>query len=73
VLYQNDGKVSDQNLALKKAKEGSEELFNRLRELGIIKPVKVNFKITEVDPEVRIEYIRGRVEEVVTKIFGMKR
>lgn len=80
-MYQAGGVISDRDIVLKDAKEGSQELFNRMRELRIIKPPKVNFKLGRAkyvpeflggnvwkdssDPAKRIEYIKSTIEKVV--------
>jgi len=71
-LYDNNGRLSAENLALRTANDVSKELFYRLRELNVIKGAKVNFKFT-CDPEKRIEDIRKQIERVVAKVFNLKR
>ncbi|CAF4133432.1 unnamed protein product [Rotaria sp. Silwood2] len=72
ILYNNDGKISEENLSLRTANEVSKELWCRLREVTVIKEAKVYFKFTN-DPEKRIENIQKQVENVVKKVFGLKR
>jgi preprotein translocase subunit SecA len=88
-MYKAGGVISDRDIVLKDAKEGSQELFNRMRELRIIKPPKVNFKLGRAkyvpeflggnvwkdssDPAKRIEYIKSKIEKVVQEVFGLER
>ncbi|CAF3446708.1 unnamed protein product [Rotaria socialis] len=71
-LYDNNGRISEENLALRTANDVSKELFYRLRESNVIKGAKVYFKFTG-DPEKRIEDIRKQIEDVVAKVFKLKR
>ncbi|CAF3824772.1 unnamed protein product [Adineta steineri] len=71
-LYYNDGRISQESLSLRTANEVSKELWYRLRESTVLKEAKVHFKFTS-DPEKRLENIRKQVENVVAKVFGLKR
>ncbi|UCM86433.1 MAG: hypothetical protein LF885_07155 (plasmid) [Rickettsia endosymbiont of Culicoides impunctatus] len=86
-IYQAGGVITDQDIVLKDKKEASQELFNRLRELHIIKPPKINFKLGRAkyvpeflggntwkdssDPAKKMEYIKAKIEQVVHEVFGL--
>ncbi|WP_375326319.1 hypothetical protein [Candidatus Tisiphia endosymbiont of Nemotelus uliginosus] len=88
-MYQANGVITDQNIVLKDATKGSQELFNRMRELHIIKPPKVNFPLGKAkyvpqflgrnawkdssDPIKKIDYIKSKIEKVVLKVFQLER
>ncbi|CAF0927919.1 unnamed protein product [Rotaria sordida] len=72
ILYNSDGRISEENLSLRTANEVSKDLWHRLRELTVIKEAKVHFKFTN-DPEKRIEIIKEQIENVVKKVFHLRR
>ncbi|CAF3851123.1 unnamed protein product [Adineta steineri] len=72
ILYYNNGRISQESLSLRTANEVSKQLWYRLRESAVLKEAKVHFKFTS-DPEKRLESIRKQVENVVVKVFGLKR
>ncbi|MDF2867469.1 MAG: hypothetical protein K0S11_939, partial [Gammaproteobacteria bacterium] len=71
-LYDNGGRITEQNLALRSDYEFSKELWGRLNEARVLKEPKVKFQFT-ADPDKRISKIREQVEWVVKKVFDLTR
>ena len=65
VMHQNDGQISERNPVLKDAQQASQELYARLRELGVILPERVHWRLSS-DP-------KSREKEVKRKAFGSHR
>jgi len=68
----NGGSSSKLQLGLRDPQEAASELFSRILDLRVVYPWRITFSGCS-DPESRMEFIRTRIEMVISEVFGIRR